>query len=97
MTIHEFGTENKNVIVLIHPSLVMWDYFEYLIPLMQNRYHLIIPALPGYDESRPRDFTSVKEVFPGTYFRRYKTVGHGGLAALAPEKLAKALNRFVSY
>ena len=37
MTIHEFGTENKNVIVLIHPSLVMWDYFEYVIPLMQDR------------------------------------------------------------
>ncbi len=29
MTIHEFGAENKNVIVLIHPSLVMWDYFEH--------------------------------------------------------------------
>ena len=40
MTIHEFGSENKNIVVLIHPSLVMWDYFEYLIPLMQNRYHL---------------------------------------------------------
>jgi len=62
MTIHEFGTENKNVIVLIHPSLVMWDYFEYLIPLMQNRYHLIIPALPGYDEDVPGDFTGVEEI-----------------------------------
>ena len=28
MTYHEFGTENKRVILLIHPSLVMWDYFE---------------------------------------------------------------------
>ena len=62
MTIHEFGTDNKNIIVLIHPSLVMWDYFEYLIPLMQNRYHLIIPALPGYDEDVPGDFTGVEEI-----------------------------------
>ncbi len=28
MTIHEYGTENERIIVLIHPSLVMWDYFE---------------------------------------------------------------------
>ena len=28
MTIHEFGEENRQVIVLIHPSMVMWDYFE---------------------------------------------------------------------
>ena len=25
MTIHEFGKDNKEVILLIHPSLVMWD------------------------------------------------------------------------
>lgn len=62
MTIHEFGTENKSAVVLIHPSLVMWDYFEYVIPLMQDRYHLIIPALPGYDEEEQGDFTSVEKI-----------------------------------
>lgn len=61
MTIHEFGKENENVIVLIHPSLVMWDYFEYVIPLLQDRYRLIIPALDGYDEDSAGDFTSVEE------------------------------------
>ena len=49
MTIHEYGKENSRTVVLIHPSLVMWDYFEYVIPLLKNDYHLIIPALPGYD------------------------------------------------
>ena len=62
LTIHEFGKENKDILVLIHPAVVMWDYFEYMIPLMENKYHLVIPALPGYDESRPRDFTSVKDI-----------------------------------
>ena len=62
MTIHEFGRENRKVIVLIHPSMVMWDYFEYVIPLMQDRYHLIIPALPGYDKDVRGDFTSVEEI-----------------------------------
>jgi hypothetical protein len=26
MTIHEFGQKNEKVLVLIHPSVVMWDY-----------------------------------------------------------------------
>ena len=62
MTIHEFGKESNKVVVLVHPSLVMWDYFEYVIPLMQDRYQLIIPALPGYDEDAPGDFTSVEKI-----------------------------------
>lgn len=62
MLFHEFGHENKRMVVLIHPSLVMWDYFEYVIPRMQDRYHLIIPALPGYDEDTSGDFTSVEQV-----------------------------------
>lgn len=55
MTIHEFGTENKDTVILLHPSAVMWDYFEYVIPLLENKYHLIVPALPGYDEESLRD------------------------------------------
>lgn len=71
MTIHEFGTENNRAIVLIHPSAVMWDYFSFVIPLMQEKYHLIIPALPGYDEEKPgEDFTSVEEIATElAYFR----------------------------
>lgn len=62
MTIHEFGKENKQIILLVHPSIVMWDYFEYVIPLMEKQYHLIIPALPGYDPEEKNDFTSVEEI-----------------------------------
>ncbi len=62
MTIHEFGKENNEIIVLIHPSVVMWDYFEYVIPLLEKKYHLIIPAIPGYDPDVKSDFTSVEEI-----------------------------------
>ncbi len=62
MTVHEFGKENKKVVVLIHPSIVMWDYFEYVIPLLEKKYHLIIPALPGYDPDVRCDFTSVEAI-----------------------------------
>ena len=62
MRFHEFGQNNKKVIILIHPSLVMWDYFEYVIPLMEKEYHLIIPALPGYDSVEKSNFTSVESI-----------------------------------
>ena len=62
MTIHEFGTENRDVILLVHPSVVRWDYFEYVIPLLMERYHLVVPALPGYDPDEVGDFTSVERV-----------------------------------
>lgn len=63
MTIHEYGTDKGTTIVLIHPSAVMWDYFDYVIPLLQEDYHLIVPALPGYDEENPnKDFTSIEEI-----------------------------------
>ncbi len=59
MTIHEFGQSHDEVVVLVHPSVVMWDYFEYVIPLMQEHYHLIIPALPGYDTESGSDLLPV--------------------------------------
>ncbi|MDO4632970.1 MAG: alpha/beta hydrolase [Eubacteriales bacterium] len=62
MTVHEFGKENDTCIVLIHPSLVMWDYFERVIPLLEKDYHLIIPALPGYEPRSGEDFTSVEQI-----------------------------------
>ena len=62
MTIHEFGKENEQVVVLVHPSVVMWDYFEYVVPLLEKKYHLIIPALPGYDPDVKDDFTSVEKI-----------------------------------
>ncbi|MCR5121355.1 MAG: alpha/beta hydrolase [Ruminococcus sp.] len=62
MTIHEFGKENDKVMLLIHPSAVMWDYFEYVIPLLEKKYHLIVPALPGYDTLTGEDYTSVEDI-----------------------------------
>lgn len=62
MNIHEFGKENEKTILLIHPSVVKWDYFEAVIPLLQVNYHLLVPALPGYDFENNSDFTSVEQI-----------------------------------
>ena len=62
MTIHEFGQENKETIVLIHPACVKWDYFEYVASILSKNYHLVIPALPGFDFDTDSDFTSVEQI-----------------------------------
>lgn len=63
MTIHEFGREHAQTIVLFHPLGVWWDVFEYVVPMLSQAYHLVIPAMPGHDPDRPdSDFTSVEAV-----------------------------------
>ncbi len=61
MRIYEYGKENPECILLIHPSLVTWDYFENVIPLLEKNYHLLIPALPGYDLEDDSRFCSVEQ------------------------------------
>lgn len=63
MTVHEFGEKNEDVLVLFHPLGVRWDIFNYVIPTLQKHYHLVIPALPGFDPDMPKtDFTSVEQI-----------------------------------
>ena len=63
MTIHEFGVEDRPVVVMLHPLGVWWDIFEYVIPLLEKEYRLVIPAVPGHDPDRPRDdYTSVEAI-----------------------------------
>ncbi len=38
MRIMEFGNKDADKLVLIHPSLVTWDYFEYVIPLLEKQF-----------------------------------------------------------
>ncbi len=63
MTVHEFGDSRNKSIILIHPAAVMWDYFNFAIARLQDKFHLIVPALPGYDKAHPQqDYTSVEEI-----------------------------------
>ena len=75
MRIYEYGLENPECILLIHPSLVTWDYFENVIPLLEKRYHLLIPELPGYDLKDASQFSSVERI----------------ASALADERLQKGI------
>lgn len=62
MRVHEFGIGNKQKLVFIHPSMVMWDYFSYVWPLLEQEYHIIVPALPGYDPEDKSEFTGVEKI-----------------------------------
>ena len=66
MTFYEYGVQNEKTVVLIHPSIVYYDFFEYVVPLLQNDFHVIVPALPGYDKQRPQsNFTSIEQIAAG--------------------------------
>lgn len=58
--VREFGKENRKVLCLIHPTMVRWDYFDSVIPLLEKHFHLIIPSLPGYDLENDSEFCSVE-------------------------------------
>ena len=62
MKIYEYGRGNPEIILLIHPSLVTWDYFENVIPLLEQHYHLLIPAFPGYDLKDNSEFSSIEKI-----------------------------------
>lgn len=63
MTMHEFGQENKDVIVMVHPLGVQWDVFEYVMPYIDKNFHVVIPAIPGMDPDQPNiTYTSVEEI-----------------------------------
>ena len=75
ITVHEFGERNPEVIVMFHPLGVWWDVFDRVIPILERRFHLVIPAVPGLDPDRPeQEFTSIEEIE-----ERIETwlVGHG--------------------
>ncbi|MDO5733460.1 MAG: alpha/beta hydrolase, partial [Eubacteriales bacterium] len=82
MTLHKFGVPDKSLIVLIHPSVVYWDYFEYVIPLLEKDFQVIVPALPGYDTERSElDFSSI-EAIASELADQLKSEGHSKIHCL---------------
>ena len=48
---------------MFHPLGVWYDVFEYVIPILEKDYHLIIPAIPGLDPDNPKsEFTSIEDI-----------------------------------
>lgn len=60
--IHEFGKENGKILLMLHGSCMSWDMYEESVQMLEKKYHIIIPALPGYDFDTDTDFTSIEHI-----------------------------------
>lgn len=60
MKIKEFGTQNKDTIMMLHGGGLSWWNYKDEIPLLQDKFHVIIPILDGHAGS-DNDFTSIEE------------------------------------
>lgn len=62
MNIHEFGQKNRECVLFLHASCTSWDFYEESVKLLAERYHVIVPAMPGHDLSTDEDYTSVEQI-----------------------------------
>lgn len=62
MTIHEFGQEHQECLLFLHASCTAWDFYEESVQLLAQRYHVIVPAMPGHDLTTDEDYTSVEQI-----------------------------------
>ncbi len=60
MNIVEFGTENKDTILLLHGGGLSWWNYRESAKLLQNEYHILLPILDGHAGS-DRPFTTIEE------------------------------------
>ena len=60
MVVKEFGINNKEIIVLLHGGGLSWWNYTDEIKLLQDKFHIIIPALDGHSDS-DLDFTSIED------------------------------------
>ena len=63
ITIHEFGKENADIMLMFPPLGCRWDIYDYVRPALEEYFHLMIVSYPGLDERHPEtEFTSVEQV-----------------------------------
>ena len=60
MNYKEYGTENKNVIILLHGGGLSWWNYREAAEILQKNYHVVIPVLDGHAGSH-KDFVSIEE------------------------------------
>lgn len=62
MNIYEFGRENGECVLFLHASCTGWDFYEESIRPLAQKYHVVVPAMPGHDLTTDEDYTSVEEI-----------------------------------
>ena len=60
MRFQEYGTKQKNVILLLHGGGLSWWNYREAAKLLQGEYHVILPILDGHSGS-DRPFTTIED------------------------------------
>ena len=60
MRFQEYGTKQKNVILLLHGGGLSWWNYREVAEHLQKEYHVILPILDGHAGS-DRPFTTIEE------------------------------------
>ena len=60
MIFQEYGTNQKEAILLLHGGGLSWWNYREAAELLQEKYHVILPILDGHAGS-DRPFTSIEE------------------------------------
>ncbi|MBP5166735.1 MAG: alpha/beta hydrolase [Oscillospiraceae bacterium] len=60
MKIHEYGTDQKDTILLLHGGGLSWWNYREAAELLQREYHVILPILDGHSGS-DRAFTTIED------------------------------------
>ena len=77
MRFQEYGTKQKNVILLLHGGGLSWWNYREVAEHLQKEYHVILPILDGHagsdrplqqsKKTRPRLLISSMNTFAGLY------------------------------
>ena len=59
MNIKEYGTDNKETILLLHGGGLSWWNYTEVAEILQDKYHVILPILDGHANS-DRPFTTIE-------------------------------------
>ena len=59
MTVMEFGTPNKNTVLLLHGGGLSWWNYREAAKLLEQDYHVILPVLDGHADS-DASFTTIE-------------------------------------
>ncbi|MCR4787298.1 MAG: alpha/beta hydrolase, partial [Lachnospiraceae bacterium] len=60
MIFQEYGTDQKNTILLLHGGGLSWWNYREVAAILQGEYHIILPILDGHAGS-DRPFTTIED------------------------------------
>lgn len=60
MRFHEYGTDRKDTVLLLHGGGLSWWNYRETAMILQREYHVLIPILDGHSGS-DRPFTTIEE------------------------------------